>query len=189
MKKGEATRARMVGSAAKLFEQQGYAATGLKQMLSDSGSPRGSFYFHFPGGKEDVAVAVVEDHAKNFGAMLALVMDRAPTAQDAAELTINMLAAQVTDSGCASGCPVTAITLEMANRSQKLQASARAAFEQWRQRIATQLQHEGHSPARAQATARVLLCAIEGALIMCRAYGDRGPLDDLKAQLEHLLAR
>ena len=58
MSKGDATRERMVESATRLFMAQGYAATGLKQIIEEGEAPRGSLYFHFPGGKEELAVAV-----------------------------------------------------------------------------------------------------------------------------------
>ena len=53
-------RQALVETAMRLFRRQGYASTGLNQILSESQAPKGSLYYYFPGGKEALAVAAVE---------------------------------------------------------------------------------------------------------------------------------
>jgi TetR/AcrR family transcriptional repressor of lmrAB and yxaGH operons len=48
-------RARAIATAERLFRIQGYTATGLTQIIEESGAPKGSFYFHFPRGKAQLA--------------------------------------------------------------------------------------------------------------------------------------
>ena len=43
---------RILITAARLFQQQGYHATGLNQIVVESGTPKGSLYYYYPGGKE-----------------------------------------------------------------------------------------------------------------------------------------
>ena len=47
MKKGEASRAKLVACAGELFWRQGYNATGLAEILQAANLPKGSFYFYF----------------------------------------------------------------------------------------------------------------------------------------------
>ena len=47
-------------TAASLFRRQGYAATGLNQILDQAGVKPGSLYHHFPRGKQQLAAAVVD---------------------------------------------------------------------------------------------------------------------------------
>src|SRR3982074_2146243 len=51
------TRKQLVASTVELLRRQGAYGTGLQDVLTHSGAPRGSLYFHFPGGKEDLAGA------------------------------------------------------------------------------------------------------------------------------------
>ena len=58
--KGEKTRQQFITTAERLFQREGYHGVGLSQLIRESGAPKGSFYFHFPGGKLELAVLTVE---------------------------------------------------------------------------------------------------------------------------------
>ena len=52
-------RGRLIGAAAKLFQEKGYAATGLSEILDAASAPKGSLYHHFPGGKAELGAAAM----------------------------------------------------------------------------------------------------------------------------------
>ena len=52
-------RRRMVVTTAKLLQRQGYNGTGLNQIVAEAEAPKGSLYFHFPGGKEQLAAEAI----------------------------------------------------------------------------------------------------------------------------------
>ena len=58
MRKGEESKQRLIRCAAELFWKNGYAATGVSEILTAAKLPKGSFYFYFKS-KEDLGVAVI----------------------------------------------------------------------------------------------------------------------------------
>src|SRR3954462_13009849 len=55
-------RDRAIATAERLFRIQGDTATGLSQIIEESGSPKGSFYFHFPRGKAQLAEEAIDHY-------------------------------------------------------------------------------------------------------------------------------
>ncbi|HAJ55397.1 MAG TPA: TetR/AcrR family transcriptional regulator, partial [Lactobacillus sp.] len=54
------TREKLVATAADLFQEEGVRATGLSKILAVSGTPKGSLYYYFPEGKEQLIKAAIE---------------------------------------------------------------------------------------------------------------------------------
>lgn len=54
------SRENILKAATRLFHLKGYHATGLNQILQESGSPKGSLYYHFPNGKEQLAAEAIQ---------------------------------------------------------------------------------------------------------------------------------
>src|SRR6201996_3886377 len=59
------SKQRMVAAARRLFREHGYLGTALSDVVTESAAPRGSIYFHFPGGKEELATEVTLLHASD----------------------------------------------------------------------------------------------------------------------------
>jgi AcrR family transcriptional regulator len=58
--RAEVTRGRILTAAAELFEEQGYTASPLTDIISRAGVTKGALYFHF-SSKEELARAVVAE--------------------------------------------------------------------------------------------------------------------------------
>ena len=48
-----------IETASKLFSLKGYHATGLNEILKASKAPKGSLYYYFPNGKEELALEAI----------------------------------------------------------------------------------------------------------------------------------
>jgi len=59
MAKADDSKGKTLTAAVKLFRQQGYHGTALHDILAAGGAPRGSLYFHFPKGKEEIGAGAL----------------------------------------------------------------------------------------------------------------------------------
>jgi TetR/AcrR family transcriptional regulator, lmrAB and yxaGH operons repressor len=51
------TKSVFVREATKLFYEKGYVSVGLAEIISAANTSKGSFYHHFPKGKEPLLLA------------------------------------------------------------------------------------------------------------------------------------
>ncbi|WP_214412386.1 ScbR family autoregulator-binding transcription factor [Sphaerisporangium fuscum] len=65
-----ATRQRVLEGAAEVFEEYGYAATTMAQILERCGVTKGALYFHF-GSKEKLARAILEADERLLASLVA----------------------------------------------------------------------------------------------------------------------
>ncbi len=186
--KGEQTKQRMVEAAAALIEAQGYHATGLNQLIAASGAPRGSLYYHFPGGKEALAAAAIRWRAGELETSLRAALEAAPDTQAAMRLVIEALTTRLEGSQWTKGCPVATVALEVSDQEPTLREACREAYAAWQARLAEALIAEGVQPERADTCAEFMIEALEGALLFARLQRRRDPLDRLRDALPALLA-
>lgn len=179
-------REAMVESAVRLFRRQGYAATGLAEILAASGAPKGSLYHYFPAGKAAIGAEAVRLAGAKAAATLA---DLAASSSSAGELLAcyaDLLAGWMRQSGYRDGCPITTTLLETAPEDAAIREAGAAAFASWAAVVETAACAEGVAPERAGPLARFAIAAVEGALIQCRVAGDATPLTETAVQLRAL---
>lgn len=180
------SRARFVETTAALLRRQGYHATGLSQIVEESGAPKGSLYFHFPGGKETLAQAALERSGQEMRDKLAAIVAAAPGPAAAIRAVTTHLAEELEASRFQDGCPVATVALEAA-QVPTLRAVCSASYAQWQALIAGYLEHAGVPAARAASLANLVLSAVEGALLLSRAHADTTPLRMVGEELAGLV--
>ena len=174
---------RMIGSAVQLLREQGYTGTGFRDVIVHSGAPRGSIYHHFPGGKAQLAeeaVVAARDYVSTF--IEAATREDDPVAMLRAFL--DAFRPVLEPSGYRAGCPVVAVAAEAHDEAPHLSDVAAEAFAQWSESMAASLRRSGLSRARARRLATLVVSAIEGAIVICRAERNGRALDDVQRELE-----
>ena len=188
--KGEATQQRMVESMLELIQVHGYSGTGLNSVLTHSGAPKGSLYFHFPEGKEQLGERALDLAAAQFESLIVSSLQGVGPRQSAgriAESVVALLSQLLEDNDFAIGCPVSVVALEMGAESDRLRTACEQAYDRWMSPLADFLVTRGHKPAAARATASSAISMIEGAMIVARARRDVQPLRDAARTLRTLL--
>jgi|SRR5689334_13808246 len=187
MPKRTDTRARMLATAGDLLHRQGYTATGLNQILEESRAPKGSLYFHFPGGKEELMSLALERASESLTEMIERVLAAAPSPEHALDAITAYFAGQLESSQFTKGCPLATVALEQAATSDALHRVCSATYGRWQAAIAARLERDGHARERAESLAGFLLATIEGALLLCRAHRSTEPLLRASAELRRTL--
>ncbi|WP_067539355.1 TetR/AcrR family transcriptional regulator [Nocardia crassostreae] len=182
--KGTETRQRMIDATLSLIERRGYYGTGLNQVLNESGTPRGSLYFHFPGGKDALMSATIEQGAELVGALIDAAEDK--DARTAVTRVLRALGDRLESSGWQSGCPVATVALEVAGTNDAVQAACSAAYRRWTEALRVRLEADGRHENPGDLAVAVL-ALIEGALLLARTHRSREPLEQAKRTLRTLL--
>jgi len=190
----------LVYAAMTLFRRQGYAATGLAEILSVSGAPKGSLYHYFPDGKEAIGEAALqratEDAGRAMLARMAVLKDAADVMRshggafivDLLRSHAASMAAGLEESGFADGCAIATIALEAAPHSKRLSAAACMSLNKWSKSLARMMESAGVAPARAAELGDVIVSSIEGALILARVRQDTAVLLRVGEEMARLVS-
>ena len=169
-------RQAILAAAARLFRRQGYAGTGLADILEASGAPKGSFYHYFPGGKAEVGAATIAFAGGLVTGSLETLAEQHATPAALIRAYATMLAEWMAQSQWRAGCPIATVLLETAPDEQAITAAGAKALADWTEVFARSLTASGVAPDRATRLARMAIAAMEGALILARVEQSAEPI-------------
>lgn len=180
-------RERVLRTASELFRTRGYHGTGLNQVIAESGAPKGSLYFHFPGGKQQLAAESVERSGGEFCELFGRVLRDARTPAGALDAAVRALAENLAASDFQHGCPIATVALESTVDIDVVRQAGDRAYRSWLDVLADFLREHGFSASRARDLAVLVIAAIEGALLLARTQRDTAPLYTVAGQLARLI--
>lgn len=180
------TRERLIATAAELFRRQGYAQTGVNQIIQEANATSGSFY-HFFSAKEDLLLAVVDHMAAAFEAEV--FEPAAERSDDPIEELFAVLALyrrQLADGGMVVGSPMASLSAEVSENHPHVRARLAEVFASWAGRVEGLLAAAGDRLPPGldrRALAELVVCAVEGAVLGTRLNRSLAPFDATLAQL------
>ena len=179
------TRRRMIVTTSKLLERQGFHGTGLNQILDEANAPKGSMYFHFPGGKNQLAAEAIAAAADFIDR--ALRKHEGGTALEAIDGYLAQMGRWLQSTDFSGGCPIATTALEVGATNPELGDACEAAFGRLITRVAGWLEADGFGADLARQRAALVYSAIEGALIFSKARRSIAPLERLRAEVPRLV--
>lgn len=166
------TRDRILHAAKQLFQQRGYYAVGTAEILEVSQAPKGSMYHHFPEGKEQIAIEVVNSIRDDVLEAMRGLQAKGMSAADSARTLAKGMAQWLKDSNYREGTMLASTTVGAVPDLPKLHAAIKGAFDEWRDHIVNSLIREGWSKPAATTMTHTLLAGVEGAMILARVDRD-----------------
>jgi TetR/AcrR family transcriptional regulator, transcriptional repressor for nem operon len=174
------SRERLVDSALYLFWLQGYAATGVAEILERADVRAGSFYYFFKT-KEHLLLAVLQRYIET--------LDLVVTGPVFAEITdpierifgiLEFYRRNLIRTGCTYGCPIGRLALEIPEEQKKVHRLLADNFDGWTAAIEGCLRDaQERLPADLdlKALSQFVLTVMEGGVMQARAHGSLEPFD------------
>ena len=154
--------------ALDLFRTYGFEGVSLSRLSAAAGLEKASLYYRFPGGKEEIAMAVgnrvIEWFQQNVFA--SLQGEGAPRKRVA--LVAEHLRSFYQDGRKSCICDV----LSIPGGSEALHSTIQGAMQAWIHSFAEIARESGFSPAMARSRAEEAVLRIEGSLVIARVLGE-----------------
>jgi AcrR family transcriptional regulator len=169
----------MVEGAVRLLATTGVEGTSFAEVLASTGSPRGSVYHHFPGGKTELLHAALDLASKH--GLAAMEATRGEPAVAVVRRFLSLWRLLLERSDLAAGCAVVAVTVAAADSD--LLDHAGTIFRAWTDLLTDLCAVGGADAERARGIAVTVIAATEGAVALCRAERSMEPFEHVATVL------
>ena len=171
------TRQRLIFAVLDLLRTQGLAATSVREAAKHAQTPLGSTYHYFPDGKPQM----VKEALLLSGNIALEQLDKALN-QHGTRKGITAFIAWwgriVQDSSFQAGCPLMSVLMEIGKDDEKVQ---------YVETVKQALEQDGISFEQATQVSLSIIASFEGAILLCRAWGNLTPFQAVTAQLDVMI--
>lgn len=171
--------------AMDLFRTYGFEGVSVKRLADATGLEKASLYYRYPGGKDEIAMAVAKNVVGWFQANVFVpLLGSGPARKRVAHIAERL---REFYAGGAKSC-ITDV-LSIPGGSEELKMALRGAMQAWIGAFAGVARESGLSPVAARARAEEAIARFEGSLVVARVLGDNTAFErTLKALPEMLTA-
>jgi TetR/AcrR family transcriptional repressor of lmrAB and yxaGH operons len=158
---------RILEAAIFLMKQSGLTGAGINQLLARSGAPKGSVYYYFPEGKQQITGEALALYAQRVAAAFERALSSKRKPGDKIRALFRFVADRFEEGAFEQSCAAGAVTLDLDAEVVAIRPIIAAAFASWQAVIASHLPIRRR--ARRESLAGLVLSTIEGAYIRGRA--------------------
>jgi len=170
------TRERIVAAAAQLYGRYGYTGVGLKQVAAESGSPIGSLYHFFPGGKDELAAEALRLSGAGYQTLVEGILENMPDLASGIEQSFALAAETLAATGYVDACWIETVALEVASTNEPLRMVTAEIFDRWIDSATALCESHGLASEEARELGIAYITGLEGAFILARSLRSPEPL-------------
>jgi TetR/AcrR family transcriptional regulator, transcriptional repressor for nem operon len=178
-------REKLLDAGFHLMWKTGYAATGVRDIVADAGSPQGSFTNHFRS-KEDFACEILDRYFAYVSGVVADTLGDATLRPiDRLRRYLDVITQRLDDADWSRGCMIGNFSLETSAQNERLRTKLSKIFAQWRAPFAAciaegQAAGEISSEFGPDDLADFLLSSWQGAMLRMKVDRSPEPLERFK---------
>jgi TetR/AcrR family transcriptional repressor of lmrAB and yxaGH operons len=179
----------LIEAASRLFRLRGYYGVGLNDILEESGIPKGSLYYYFPKGKEQLAIEAI-NHTKNM--VINSIQEVLESIEDpiqAIQTHIYQLSKIIGESDQLIGLPIGTIAGETYSTSEPIRSACQLAFEDLQFIYKKKLLHAGYSEQHSEDLSIIINSLIEGGILLSLTKQSSQPLQIIAERIPLLLIK
>jgi TetR/AcrR family transcriptional repressor of nem operon len=177
------TRTKLLQTGLRLFGENGYNGTGIKEIVDEVGVPKGSFYNYFKS-KEDFTVDIIGFYSDTLGIHWGDLLTKGPSEPLAAlRNTFEMIISHHEQCEVKTGCLIGNLAAEICEASERCRQKMQDATQTWKNRINAYIdQGQAMGTIRndipGDALTEFIWNAWEGALLNMKIAGSTAPVKE-----------
>jgi TetR/AcrR family transcriptional regulator, transcriptional repressor for nem operon len=187
------TRVALIETGMDIMLVKGYTNTGIQEILSTLGIPKGSFYHHFES-KENYAIEIIR-HYDQFqtSALVEILRDPSRSPLQRLELYCQTYRTKLNSQECKKGCLIGNLSQEMSDQSEILRQELITVIGKWRDMFAACIEEgqksgEIRSTRSAESLAEFFQAGWSGAVMRAKTLRDSESIDNfMTVMFEDLL--
>jgi TetR/AcrR family transcriptional regulator, lmrAB and yxaGH operons repressor len=181
------TRLKLLRAAVSLMRRTGLTGAGINEVVRESGAPKGSVYYFFPGGKQQIASEALDQYAHTVVEFIDATLRRKRTPASKVKALFDAFADRVEQGRYQSSCAAGAVCLDLDVGLEGLRDVVANCLDRYVDAIARHFECDDGRKSRS--FAGLLLTAVEGAYIRSRAHRTSEPFREAGAWLAEIAKR